>query len=138
MGLYVEELSVPAGTPENSPVTKKIRLEPGVLKKIEVLFPFGCNCLVKVKIKRGGKVIVPANADMWLVGNGETVSIELLLEELAEPFELELVACSPNTQYDHTIYFRFHIVPPEIAFPEKRIEKFLQEIAKRLIARRIE
>jgi len=135
--LYCYTLTVPAGTPENNPVKQTISLEPGVLRRIEVVFPFGTNCMVKVRIKHGEKVIVPANADAWLVGNGETVRIDMLMEYLDRPFELVVEVASPGTNYDHTIYLRFEVVSEEMAFPERRLARILEEIARRLYARRI-
>ena len=135
--LFVASVNVPAGTPANNPVKKTIRLEPGVLRKVEIVFPFGCNCLVGVKIAHGEKIIIPRNAKEWVVGNGETVHIDTLLEHYDEPFELTIYASSPGTNYDHTVYFRFHVLDPELAFPERRLARLLEDIAKRLYARRI-
>lgn len=135
--LFVYSLNVPAGTAEDNPATLNCKLEPGVLKRIDVIFPFGCNCLVKVKILHGEKIIVPKNADAWLVGNGETVSIEEFLEHYDDPFQVKVIAASTGTNYPHIVYFRFHVVDREIAFPELRIAKILQKIAESLVVRKI-
>ena len=136
--LFVEEVNVPAGTEENNPVEKEIELKPGVLTKIQVLFPFGCNAMVKVRVLYGEKIIIPANPEKWLVGNGETVNITMALEHYDEPFRIKVIACSPGTSYDHTIYIRAEVLPEELAFPERRLAKILSEIAKRLVVRPIE
>ena len=136
--LFVEEINVPAGTPEDKPVEQVIKLKPGVLTKIQVLFPFGCNAMVKVKILHGEKIIVPANPEKWLVGNGETVNITLALEHYDEPFQIKVLAASPGTSYEHTIYVRAEVLPEELAFPERRLAKILSEIAKRLVIKPIE
>ena len=136
--LFVEEVTVPKGTSEENPVTKEMELAPGVLTRIDIVFPFGCNCMVGVKIAYGEKIILPSNPEKWIKGNGETVPIRLSLEHYDEPFRIKIIAASPGTNYDHTIYIRAEVLPEEIAFPERRLAKMLAEIAKKLVVRPLE
>lgn len=133
--LFVTSLTVPAGTPENNPIRQELELEPGTIKKINVYFPPGCHATVKVRIKVGDIIFLPANPEEWLVGNGEALEDEPYRTILDSPVKLTIEACSPSASYDHTIYVRVLVLPPDIVYPEQRLAAILEEIADRLKAR---
>lgn len=136
--LFVATLTVPANTPDTNPVAKKMTLKPGVIKRIEVLFPFGCNGLVKAWVKHGEIQIVPYNAEGRLQGSGEALGDNVYYEIPDEPAEITVYASSPGSAHEHTLYIRVWVYSPEQLWPELRLANILQQIAAALTARRLD
>jgi len=126
---FAWDIDVPADTAEEEPVEQHLKLTYGVITKIEVKFPVGCNGLVKVRLDRGGVLnILPWNPDEWCTGDDESVSYNKHLPLDDTPFSLNVTACSPGTTYDHTVTVRVEILPDYVASPWKILLELIETI----------
>ena len=115
---FAWDVTVSADTKENAPVEEKLKVTHGIITKAEIKFPPGCHGLVKARLLKGGLFGVnPTNPDEWVTGDGETVSYHTYRQLDDMPFELDFVACSPNTTYDHVLTVRIEMLKEDVANP---------------------
>lgn len=131
MALYTKKLSIPANTPEDSPVTTSFTIEETLITKMEVGFPDGCANMVGIRIFYGIKRFWPENPDTPLYGNDEIVSWREH-QRLPEKYStLTVYGFSPGTDYDHEILIRIFTLPELVAAPGiimRKLYKFFKRI----------
>jgi len=133
MPVYVEVLKIPANTPENSPVEKKIEIEPGIVHRWEVLFPAGCHCLARFAILDGESHVFPVGKGNWLRGEDETIAFEDRWRTPDRPTELRLLGWNEDQLYDHTLFIRVGVLPEEEISMVRAMELMAQRIAQALM-----
>lgn len=109
------DITVEADTAEDDPLRQWLNLPKGIITHIDIKFPAGCHGMVKVRLFKESLQLVPLSEDEWVTGDDEPVPTETYCELLDKPFKLKLVACSPDTAYDHTITVRTEIQPEHAA-----------------------
>jgi hypothetical protein len=114
---YHYTLTVPAGTPENTPVEKKLQLSYGVITEIFVLCPTGCKQLVKVRLYHQEHQVFPNNSDEPARGNGIPEGGEVHYQLYEAPFALKALGYAPTTIYNHDVTILVTVLPPEVAEP---------------------
>jgi hypothetical protein len=67
--------------------------------------------MVKVRLYRHEQQLIPLTRDEWITGDDETIPTETYGDLTDYPYQLKLVACSPDTTYDHTITVRIQVLP---------------------------
>lgn len=67
--IYDIAFTVPAGTPQDSPVSSKWVTEDNVIDNIELEVPPGHNGLTGIRIVKGGVNLIPWSAGTWIVAN---------------------------------------------------------------------
>ena len=114
MAIHVFDVTIPANTPKGNEIVVNAPLPKGVIHKIDIHFPPGPAGLVGVRIERSGKPIYPSNPAEWFVSDNETISFNeyYVIEHMDPPFELHCY--NEDDAYDHTITFRFGILPKEV------------------------
>lgn len=128
---YAWDITVPANTLEKSPKEQTLKLTKGVITKIELKYPAGCHGMVKVKLLRYEHQLVPVNPVDWVTGDDEPVTFPEYYELKATPYQLKFQACSPGTDYPHTISVRISVLEKEIASIMPLVE-LLTKLLKRL------
>lgn len=123
MPIYCEKLTIPAGTPEASPIPLEITIGQKYVVKMEVGFPYGCNYMVKAKIQYGIKQFWPEKRDTWLTGNGEVTSWEERYEMPSINETLIVYGAAPGTKYDHDIVVKIMTLPKGFYFLETLLNK---------------
>ena len=108
---YPWDITIPANTPEATPIKQKLILTAGIIKNVHIKFPAGCHGMVKVRLFRWGFQLIPLVDGEWITGDDETVPTETYYELSATPFSLMFKGCSPDTSYDHTISVRIEMEP---------------------------
>ena len=126
------DITITAGTTEDSPVTQILKLTKGVLTGIDVKFPAGCHGLVKVRLLRSEFQLVPLSRGEWVTGDDEVVPTESYYELDETPTELKFLGCSPLATYPHTVTIRVAVQPAEVASPGRALGGFVDTL-KRLI-----
>ena len=129
--LYIWHVTIPADTAQKSKIEEKKGVRNGIVIKIDVKFPPGCQGLVYATVSHRLTQLMPFNVTGAARGDDETVS-GTVYWELKEPKpELILRGWSPDTSYEHRITFRVTILPKSLASMLPVIElltKFLQRI----------
>jgi len=133
MGVYEVSLTIPANTPEDAPVEKKLEIEGAVLDRIHTLIPAGHCALARLAIFYGIKQLFPYETGTWLRGDDESFSLRLNwpLPELTTTITLK--GWNEDTIYDHTFYLRLEVAERiEEARPWQALLDFIA-IVKRLV-----
>jgi len=106
MPLYATKITVPANTPETSPVRKEITVEGDVITYVSILIPPGHLGLTGVRVLYGLKQLAPYNEGAWISGDGETIAYEDFIIMPEEEYDLTIEAYNSDDTYDHTFYVR--------------------------------
>jgi len=128
--LFVYSFAIPANTPESSPVRRKIRIDIGVIDRIEIRIPPGHLALARIRVKYGEVPILPVNPGAWIKGDNETIVDEPMLLIDQEPAELTLEGWNEDEIYSHEFVVRVRVVPEEEAKPYKTIAELAETIKK--------
>jgi len=130
--LFAFDITIPANTLESAPTLETLKIAAGVITNIAIKFPSGCHGLVKVRIRHEETQIYPIPRGEWVTGDDETVPAEYYYDMGKASKELEFIAISPDTTYDHTITVRITILPLSVVSPLKVMED-LVAILKRIL-----
>ena len=112
-------LLIPADTPEAEPATEDAELCAGIVSRVAVQFPAGCSGMVYVSIWRGGHPLWPTNIDEGFAGEDSIIDFPESYTLDEPPYTLELRGWGPDTTYNHTVTFRFSVLPlPELVLED--------------------
>jgi hypothetical protein len=126
--LYVVELTVPANTPDISPVSQSITVERGVITRVQVHFPPGTAGKVYTSLFIGHYQLFPRPFGTWLTGDGETIQFDPFFEVENSRATLVVFGKSPGTLYSHRIIWRIEVLPRSIAYPYLVVSKLVEAI----------
>jgi len=130
MTLYHANITVPAGTPKENPVTKTLIIEDEIVTKIAVTFPWGCNGLVYLSIFYGNYQLFPKPEGEALHDSGTRVVANVYWEVPERRTPLVIKAWAPKTRYDHTLMVDIEAVPKEIGTPYTVLGKLANTLQK--------
>lgn len=102
-----KKLTVPANTQQTSPASVEFSLTPGMLERVWVHFPDGCNQLVHIVIYHGGTQLVPREMKDSISGNDFTYELTQACEIKQGYGKLVARGWSPGTFYPHNILIAF-------------------------------
>jgi len=109
------DITITANTTEETPLEDWLGLPRGIITQVDIKFPAGCHGMVKARLFKEALQLVPLSEDEWVTGDDETVPTDTYCELLDKPYKLKIQACSPDTDYDHTITVRIEVKPEETA-----------------------
>ena len=109
------DITVTADTPKDEPLKEWLDMPRGVITRVDIKFPAGCHGMVKARLFLESLQFVPLSSDEWVTGDDETVPTETGIELADHPYKIKFVACSPDTEYDHTITVRIEVKLEEAA-----------------------
>jgi len=113
MTLYTVDITVPANTPDEEPVRRKVQVEGDIITRVGVHFPPGPASMVRVWINYGRLRIWPVGPDKWVVGDNVTIWDDFYHELPHEPYIITICASSPGTAYPHNITVYISVVRRE-------------------------
>jgi len=126
-----KKLSIGANTAKTSPASVEFTLTPGLLEKVWVHFPDGCNQLVNVVVLHGERQIIPKDENESIAGNDFTYEITQALRILPGHEKFVAKGWSPGTSYDHGVLISIDTFAEE----ERDVsEDFLAKISGTLVA----
>ena len=85
-----------------------LRLEPGQITRIEVIFPPGCAGLVEVDIRRGAATLWPSNENEVFIADGYVIGWNEEYD-LPEATTMRLRVNNTDDTFSHTIGFLFTV-----------------------------
>jgi len=127
---YDFSLTIPANTPQSSPQRQRIKLTQGVIHKVEIQFPSGCAGLVHVLIRDLEQQVWPTNRDGSFASDNYVISFIEFYELKEPPYEFELEGWNEDDTFDHTITFRFGVLPREALEPYREQMSFLERFRR--------
>lgn len=107
--LFDYDLTVPAGTPKDTPAKAVCKLTSGLLNEIRVSFPPGPATLVHVTIQDALHQILPVNPDGDINLDDSLIVATGLAYPLQSPYEIYIVGWSPFAIYQHIITCQFDV-----------------------------
>src|SRR5574341_393433 len=111
--IYETRLTIPKNTPATSPQTAVIPVHPGIVKRLEIVFPAGCVGLVHLQVFYWEHQIWPSNPDADFSGDDAHLEFEEDLEIVDLPFEFRVEGWNLDDTYEHTPIVRVLIIPFE-------------------------
>jgi hypothetical protein len=110
---YEQRITILPNTTEVIPVTETLNVHPGILKRVQIVFPPGCCGLAHLQVKYLDRIVYPANINSDISGDGESIEFEedIILNDV--PFEFTLVGWNEDDTYPHTIIVRMQILSEE-------------------------
>jgi hypothetical protein len=108
---FCYDITIPYNTLEKLPYRAYLRFTKGIITEVAIKFPAGCHGMVQARFYRHEQQLIPLTRDEWITGDDETVETETYGDLTDFPYQLKLVACSPDTDYDHTITVRVQVLP---------------------------
>lgn len=88
-----------------------LRLAPGIITWVSVLFPPGCHGMVKCQIFHREHQIFPSRDVMSISGDGIPVEWNEYYEMYERPFDLLARLWGEGCTYDHTVSIRIAVLP---------------------------
>ncbi len=110
-------LTIPAGTPESSPVSKDIALTYGVITYIAIGFPAGCKQLVKARVYHAEHQIFPNNPDEPACWDGGIEGGDEHYLLVDEPYGVVVRGYAPSAAKNHDITILINVLPLDVAEP---------------------
>jgi hypothetical protein len=132
--LFTFVVKAPPNTPWNQPVTKELKLRPGVITKIAVLIPAGHQALAHLAIKYGETQVIPYGEDEWITGDDETLEWTEDYELAGEPVSLTASAWNEDDTYPHSFYIRIWVTKEKTA-PSSSIQESAAQAMVKLVKR---
>jgi len=125
---YEERLTIPANTPEDNPTTKYLEISPGVIHRVQVVFPTGCVGLVHVQVWYEEHQLYPSNPGGSFTGDGVLIEFRDFFEITQKPYRLKLVGWNLDDTYQHTPIIRIGILPKKYLLPIGAVEGVIRAI----------
>jgi len=130
MAIYTAKLTVPAGTPRDSPVSVSVDLAKAVLTRILVRIPPGHCAVTGLRILYGRLQLWPEERGTWLSGDDETLTWDEYFELPHDPTRLTIEGYNESTEYEHSFLIRFATLPKRIALWQLALSRFVEAFRK--------
>jgi hypothetical protein len=108
---YEHPLTIPANTPATSPFELEVELDHGRIVGVELQFPRGCVGLVHVQVRRELHQLWPTNVDGDISGEDARIGWVEDHDFTEEPYTLTLRGWNLDDTFQHTVTFRFNLLP---------------------------
>lgn len=109
--IYETRLTIPKNTPAAAPESAVMPVHPGLLKRVEIVFPAGCVGLVHLRIFYWEHQIYPSNPDSDFSGDDAHLEFDEDMELTGLPFEFRIEGWNLDDTYEHTPIVRMLILP---------------------------
>jgi hypothetical protein len=98
------QYTIAKSTTEENLVRRELAVSKGVLKRLEVLFPFGCEFYAKCRVFIGSKPILPRSSRGYAVGNGFPLGTGDIFESMLEDLPVLIWELwNEDATYPHTL-----------------------------------
>jgi len=124
--LYEFILNVPADTPRDRPAELEVEIEETYVTEIGVYHTPGSSHMVYAAVFFGEYQEFPSTKGEWVTGAGYLIRSKVYLKYRESPVRLTLKACSPNTHYDHKVFFYIWTEPKPIEVVIEMLRKMYE------------
>ena len=128
---YAWDITIDKNTDEDDPEIKLLKLSKGLIFKIDVKFPKGCNGLAKIRLFRYESQLVPLNADEWMTGNDESVPTETEYDLVEAPYQLKFIGINEDDTWPHTVTVRVTI-SSRLVDPATQLTNIIKTLFERI------
>jgi hypothetical protein len=109
------QLTIDANTERGLPATLDAPLCAGVVTRVDIQFPSGCNGLAHASVWRGEHQVWPVNLDGDIAGDDTIVTWPESYSLDDESFSFTLKGWNEDDTYKHCVTFRFTLLSLEEA-----------------------
>lgn len=109
---FEQKLTVPANTPEASPVSQDITLKKGFVSHVWIRFPQGSVGLLRVAIYDQSTQLFPGGTGQWFTGDNEIIEFdtEYDVPNIGGTYKLTLKGWNEDDSYEHSVLVRIWVV----------------------------
>lgn len=125
---YSKAVTIAANTTQANATRTELFLDKGVIHRIEVQFPKGCNGLVHVQLLYAEEQFWPNDLEENIASDGETVAWNEFFEITDAPKGVVIRAWNDDEDFEHKITVRVAVLPKSVLLPTAGTEGFLQAI----------
>lgn len=104
--IEVGSITITAGTLSSAPMTKDVSFKDGIVDRVELVVPDGCNGLVGFALQAAHQQVIPWTNAGWIIANDEVIVWPL--DGYISSGSWQLIGYNTDV-FDHTIYARFLI-----------------------------
>lgn len=133
--LFSGVLTIPANTAETAKASATIKISDGVIHQIGILFPDGCNGLVKAQLFEAGHQFSPSTEGLFYTGNDTFIIGPEFYEPFTNTNSITVKGWSTNTRYNHDITVYLWILPKSLLLPTAATEGLLGALRSLVIRR---
>jgi hypothetical protein len=108
------DVTIPAGTAKAVPLVTSVAFPPRVVKRIDWLFPHGCNGNVGIQIGARNVPVLPGNVNQFITRSGDSAGVNV--DDMPTTGDWSVIGYNTGT-HDHTIHFTFmtEAIPPPVS-----------------------
>lgn len=103
---YTFAVTIPAGTLQSAPLVTSTQFETNEVKRIEWVFPGGCNGVVGIQIGARSVQVLPSGQGQFHVRSGAAEGIDV--EELPNTGDWSVIGYNTGA-FPHTVQVTFHV-----------------------------
>ena len=108
---FTYDIEIQPETGENDPIREITKLCYGVLKRVQIDFPWGCAGLVGIRILHYEHQLFPTNPTKWFIGNEISISFECNYPIIRGWNEFKVEGYNEDDFYSHTPVVGFNVLP---------------------------
>jgi len=132
MPVYTTAITIPANTPENTPVEAELTIYERYITSIDVFFPYGCAGLARVRAYYGSEQIAPKPTGSDFRGDGGFIRSPMRWRAPEWPCPIRFEAWNLDDTYQHTPIV-FIVTAEEEEVPAWSMLRDLVSILKRIL-----
>jgi len=102
--IYSQEIVIPLNTLEGAPISRRLDIVEGVIKRVWVRWRWGSANLCGAAIYRGGFQVWPSSGDEWFPSSIRDTEFTEEYEVNDEPLHFIVRAYNVDDTYDHTLW----------------------------------
>lgn len=103
---YTFAVTIPAGTLPSAPLVTPVQFETNTVRRIEWVFPGGCNGVVGIQVGARSVPVLPSNPGQFHIRSGAAEGIDV--EELPNTGDWSIIGYNTGS-FQHTIQVTFHV-----------------------------
>ena len=109
---YAYQFTVEPTHTASSPLEESIKLGSGILKRVQIFFPSGCNQLVRCSIWNNGEQILPTNSDGYYSLDCSSVDASVHHNLDQNTNQLWFVGWNVGTDFNHSLSVMIDVQGP--------------------------
>lgn len=123
---YEFDFTIPRNTPATALVELQVEIDTGRIIAVEIQFPRGCYCLVHVAVLHELHQLHPTNTDGFIAAEDARIAFQEDIDFTQPPYTLTLAGYNEDDSFDHTITFRFNLLPAAAVEQQSQVVRALQ------------
>ena len=108
---FTYDITIPANTTESAPKREITKVCYGVLKRVQIDFPWGCAGLVGIRILHYEHQLFPTNPTKWFIGNEISLVFECDYPITQGWNDFKVEGYNEDDFYSHIPIVGFNVLP---------------------------